>query len=161
MATATHTIDVRATASLTGTFSMQGRTTRAGVPVTLTGALFGVFSGSSIEQMSNNLVITGLTSYDTSTLTTNQPRYLNVTADLGKTVAGDKGTMAALELKGGNAVWTDNVIDVLDASQVGHDWGVTGDGDVNFSGKADIFDLAIVGGNYNLTSAAAYGTWVP
>jgi len=161
LATTSTSIDVRATASLTGTFSMQGRTTRAGVPVTLTGALFGVFNGSSIEQMSNNLVITGLTSYDTYTLTTNQPRYLNVTSALAKTVAGDKGTMAALELKGGNAVWTDNVIDVLDASQVGHDWGVTGNGDVNFSGKADIFDLAIVGGNYNLTSAAAYGTWVP
>jgi hypothetical protein len=161
LATTSTSIDVRATASLTGTFSMQGRTTRAGVPVTLTGTLFGALSGLSIDQISNNLVITGVISYDTYTLTTNQPRYLNVTADLAKTVAGNKGTMNALELKGGNAVWTNNVIDVYDASRVGTDWGVTGDGDVNFSGKVDIFDLAIVGGNYNLTSATAYGTWVP
>jgi hypothetical protein len=161
LATASHAIDVRATASLTGTFSMQGRTTRAGVPVTLTGTLFGSLLGTSFDQISNNLVITGVISYDTYTLTTNQARYLNVTADLAKTVAGNKGTMNALELKGGNAVWTNNVIDVYDASRVGTDWGVTGDGDVNFSGKVDIFDLAIVGGNYNLTSATAYGTWVP
>ncbi|MEA5077455.1 MAG: hypothetical protein VB013_02680, partial [Anaerolineaceae bacterium] len=161
LATTSATIDVQGTASLTGTFSMQGRTTRGGIPVTLTGTLFGALSGSSIDQISNNLVITGVISYDTYTITTNQSRYLNVTSDLGKTVAGNKGTMNALELKGGNAVWTNNTIDLNDASRVGADWGVTGDGDVNFSGKVDIFDLAIVGGNYNLTSALAYGTWVP
>jgi hypothetical protein len=35
------------------------------------------------------------------------------------------------------------------------------DGDVNFDGKVNIQDLALVGGNYRLTSADVYGSWVP
>jgi len=52
---------------------------------------------------------------------------------------------------------------VTDASLVGAQWGsmLGGDGDVNFSDKVDIFDLAIVGGNYTLTSAVVYAAWVP
>ncbi len=163
LASATANVDVQAAASLTGTFSMQGRTVRSGIPVTLTGTLFGALNGTTIDVISGNLTINNVVGYDTYTVTTDQSRYLNVTADLNKTVDGDAGTMAALELKGGNAKWTDNVINVDDASQVGHDWGsiLDVDGDVNFSGKVDIFDLAIVGGNYNLTSGTAYGTWVP
>jgi len=154
----TKTISVQNTTSLIGTFSMQGRTVRSGIPVVLTGATYGTLNGITIDQMTDNLTITNVVSYETYTLTTNQPRYLNVTADLGKTVLGSRGTMSPLELKGGNAVWTDNEINVTDASLVGAQWGsmLGGDGDVNFSDKVDIFDLAIVGGNYTLTSAVVY-----
>ena len=31
----------------------------------------------------------------------------------------------------------------------------------NFSGKVDIFDLTLVGGNWGSTSASVYGTWAP
>ena len=34
------------------------------------------------------------------------------------------------------------------------------DADVNFSGKVDIFDLALVGGNFDLTSADVYEDWL-
>jgi len=33
-------------------------------------------------------------------------------------------------------------------------------GDANFSGKVDIFDLALVGGNYGL-NGNVYNTWIP
>ena len=35
------------------------------------------------------------------------------------------------------------------------------DADINNDGKVDIFDLAMVAGNYGLTSALAYGEWLP
>ena len=151
---------------ITGTVSMQGRTVRSGVPVTLTKVglpVYGPFNATSIDVISNNLTFT-LVNGGTYTITTNQPRYLNVYAGLGKQiyVAGNT-TITLLELKGGNAVWSDNVINAGDASFVGTWYGQTvdTDADVNFSGNVDIFDLALVGGNYDLTSAIVYGTWTP
>jgi hypothetical protein len=50
-------------ATLTGSVSMQGRSTRAGVPMTLTGATgfpFGPYTATSIEQISNNLIFSSL-----------------------------------------------------------------------------------------------------
>ena len=42
----------------------------------------------------------------TYTITTNQPRYLNVTAGLAKTInVSSEQAITPLELKGGNAVW--------------------------------------------------------
>jgi len=101
--------------------------------------------------------------------TTNQPRYLNITADLLKTFAANKSkTLPDLRLRAGNAVWTDNVINTLDAGRVGTDWNKPFEnsflgscGDVNFDGYVNIQDLALVGGNYELTNAQAYGTWIP
>jgi hypothetical protein len=146
--------------SVIGTISMQGRTVRSGVLVTLTATNYGPFSGTTVDIITNNLTITGVAE-DTYTVTTYQPRYLNVTAALGKTITVDGAdyTMAPLELRGGNAVWVnDNVINVQDASAVGSDYGKTGDmdADVNFDGKVNIQDLALVGGNFDLTSEHAY-----
>ena len=97
--------------------------------------------------------------------TTNQPRYLNVDDNLDKhfTITTANVLLPALELKGGNAIWTDNVIDVLDAGEVGTKYGsvLNVDADVNFSGKVDIFDLALVGGNYGLDSSDVYDSWLP
>ena len=65
---------------------------------------------------------------------------------------------------GGNAVWTDNLINIQDISKVGGAYGIgdiTSDADVNFDGRVNIQDLTIVGGNYRLTSAIAYESWVP
>lgn len=152
-------------ANVTGTVSMQGRTARAGVPFTLTGSL-GSVTFTSTSWISGNLSFPNLAA-GTYTITTHQPRYLNITSDLLKTITiSGTDAIAPLELKGGNANWTDNVIDINDASRVGGVYGQTlsdDDGDVNFSGKVDIFDLALVGGNFDLTSAAAYSSthWVP
>ncbi len=154
-------------ASVTGTISMQGRLTTAGVPVTLTGTLgFGPYTVPSVEGASGNLTFTDLV-VGTYTITTNQPRYLNITADMAKVINIAKDTdIAALRLRGGNAIWeNDNVIDNLDLGKVtlGYTAGITShpDADVNFDNRINIQDLALVGGNYNLTSAGAYGTWQP
>ena len=151
--------------SVIGTVSMQGRTARRGAPMTFTGSPFGPYTATSIEQISNNLVWTNVAE-GTYLITTNQPRYLNVTSDLNITVAisATKTSIAPLELKGGNAFYADNIINTGDASLVGGQYGGTGstlNGDVNFDGRVNIQDLAIVGGNFYLTSANAYGSWVP
>jgi len=72
-------------------------------------------------------------------------------------------TLSALWLRGGNAIWTDNEIDLDDASKVGTDWGSVAnpDGNVNFDGIVNIQDLALVGGNFTLNAANAYAGWAP
>lgn len=163
------TIDVYANYSLTGIFSMQGRTFRGGIPVTLTGVItgFGPYPLDSTDVLGVNWNLTDVAA-GAYTITTSQPRYLNVTAALNKTIdVAMKTAIAALELKGGDATG-DNIIGTGDASVIGTQYGSSGadkNADVNFSGKVDIFDLALVGGNFNLTSATAYGIgnniWIP
>ncbi len=165
LATLTQSVISLPNFTVTGTISMQGRTARRGAPVKFTGSPFGPYTAISIEQISNNLVWTNVAE-GTYLITTNQPRYLNVTSALNITVAisASKTTILPLELKGGNAYYADNVINTGDASLVGGQYGGTGstlDGDVNFDGRVNIQDLAIVGGNFYLTSAGAYGSWVP
>jgi len=166
--------------AVTGTFSMQGNASRAGIPVTLTWGGTLVTYGPSAETssaISNNFSVSVLYGGE-YTITTLQPRYLNVTADLLKkiTVAGPYN-MSALLLRGGNAYWRvsdtvlDNIINSGDSSIVGTQYGSSGadagfgnHGDCNFDGIVNIQDLALVGGNWSLTSAIAYnGTlpWVP
>ena len=166
--------------AVTGTFSMQGNASRAGIPVTLTwGGTLVTYgpSANTTSAISNNFSLSVLYGGE-YTITTLQPRYLNVTADLLKkiTVAGPYN-MSALLLRGGNAYWRvsdtvlDNIINSGDSSIVGTQYGSSGadagfgnHGDCNFDGIVNIQDLALVGGNWSLTSLAAYsGTlpWVP
>lgn len=159
-----------------GTFSMQSRTTRLGIPVTLTifsgVPSYGPYSGFTIDQVSNNLTLTPVNG-GTYKITTNQPRYLNLSnVDLiashnptDKTILVDSDkTMNALELMGGNAQWTDNYIDILDAGIIGTGYktmGIDYDGDVNFDNFVDVRDLAIVGSNWHKSSADFYNIWSP
>ena len=155
--------------TVTGRISMQGRWYRGGVPVRLeTGTLgFGPYNTTSTDVFGSSNFSFVNVGDDTYVFTTNQPRYLNVTAAMGKSFNVNPSlVITTLELKGGNAIWADNVIDVNDASAVGTDYGKTSgflnaDADVNFDNKVNIFDLALVGGNFNLTSANAYLTWTP
>ena len=152
--------------NITGTVSMQGRTVTSGVPMTLTALLvpYGPYQATSFDQISNNISFSSVAAGG-YLITTNQPRYLNLTADLNitKVFSSEAFTINRLELKGGNAKWTDNLIDLSDASVITTVYGQTGDmdADVNFDGKVNILDLALVGGNYNLTSATAYASWTP
>ena len=163
--------------TITGDFSMQGRVERGGIPVTLTwgGTLvpYGP-SADTTDVIGNNFTL--LVNYGgTYTITTNQPRYLNVITATGKTIMVDGNEiLPALRLRGGNAVWMDSetvfndFIDGGDASLVGTQYGTGGtsdllgnNGDCNFDGKVNIQDLALVGGNFDLTSATAYAAWLP
>lgn len=172
--------------TVTGNFSMQGNLSRAGVPVTFTwnGDLVSYGPTGYSTAVSGTNFSLALTYGGSYTITTNQPRYLNVytAVDFFKTInlTGDR-LLPELRLRGGNAYWRvvdesnaytdqyDNTVNGSDASVVGTDWGPNSSsdltinhGDVNFDGKVNIQDLALVGGNYGLTSAAAYGTtWLP
>ncbi len=168
LATTSETFDLLGNFTITGTFSMQGRSTRAGIPVTLDYQDLVAYTdktGTTINQISYNLSITDVNGGNWL-LTTNQARYLNVIADNDKIFMVDGNeTLNALQLLGGNADYTDNEIDVDDASVVGTQYGgVTGvnelsllDGDCNFDGKVNVQDLALVGGNFDETSESAYG----
>jgi hypothetical protein len=163
------TIEVLGDFDVTGTISMQGRTVRSGVPLTLTdvnGApVYGPFTDDSGPELAFNVLFSPVNGgiYEITTL---QPRYLNVTADLNKQfLVNSAYEIEPLELQGGNAIWTDNDIDINDASLVGAQYGWTGntstqDADVNFDDKVNIQDLALVGGNFDLDSATAYADWL-
>jgi len=155
--------------SFIGTVSMQGNLNRAGVPV-----IFDLVSEfdpayvrtfTTVNTISGNL--TGTLTYGGDYLiTTNQPRYLNVIAAnnrlLSLPLAVGK-TMNPLELKAGNAIYTDNIINNLDSGHVGSGYigGIATypDADVNFDNKINIQDLALVGGNYMLDHTV-YDSWV-
>ena len=167
LTTLTDTAVVNSNFAITGTFSMQGNLNRGGIPVTLTWTGTGwtyAASDTTEDLLVDNFQVT-VTYGGDYTITTLQPRYLNVYADVSFskiiTVADDY-PLPALQLRGGNAVWTNNEIDLEDASKVGADWGsvLNPDGNVNFDSIVNIQDLALVGGNYGLTSADAYGTWL-
>jgi len=134
---------------------------RAGVPVTLTSGTV-VLDTLSTALSDINYGFTGVETL-TYTFTTSQARYLNLTADSGKTFLVNRDlTLTPLRLYGGD-VDGDNVIGLLDASNFGSDWGSTLDpeSNINFDGIVNIQDLALIGGNYGLTSATAYNWWSP
>jgi len=157
-------------ASFTGTVSMQGQlTNRKNVPMTLTAPVgfgFGPYNATSDSR--GKLTFTNLP-VGSYFVTTNQARYLNLYlgAGVNEQWVIDLSTLTSLPelwLRGGNAVWTNNIIDLNDANRVGSDWGATvtadTDGDVNFDGIVNIQDIALVGGNFDLTSATAYADWL-
>ena len=166
-------LEVGASCSVYGSFGTEGRLNRDGIPVTLEeGEVFGSgpYTGITIDRLGVNLTLNNVMA-DTYTVTTAQPRCLNVTAELNKTITmtGDY-TMQPLTLRCGNALWSDNIIDVYDVGIVGGQWGMSpGDlkpgetlnGDFNFDNIVNIRDLALVAGNYGLSSEDVYVNWTP
>ncbi len=160
--------------TVSGSFSVQGRADRGGIPVTLSVGEYvgqGPYTVNTTNVSGNNLAFTNV-AMDVYILTTAQPRCLNLTEALGKSFGMTSGntTLAALALVRGNAAWTDNEINAGDVSVLGTYWGLTPadlkpgdrlDGDVNFDGVVDLRDLAIVAGNFGLTSALVYAGWTP
>ncbi|NLF35527.1 MAG: hypothetical protein GX585_06135, partial [Clostridiales bacterium] len=135
---------------------------RAGVGITLTPVSGVTRTTSSIAALDINYGFTGVETL-TYTFTTSQARYLNLTADSGKTFLVNRDlTLTPLRLYGGD-VDKSNEIGVNDASLVGAAWGSTEDpeANINYDGIVNIQDLALVGGNFGLTSATAYNSWSP
>jgi len=161
-------VTVRNHYTVTGTVSMQGRTERSGILVTLTSNVLGIewgpFQATSTAPISSNVSLANVVENHQYQLTISQDRYLDVTVASGKLVDVDTDLgLNAIELLGGD-VNDSNAIGVDDASIVGTDYGSSGtenEGDANFDGMVNIQDLALVGGNYGLTSATAYGGWTP
>ena len=148
--------------------SAQGAQNRGGIGVALAnGSNYGMgpYSGTSLNQSGSNLTIASVLT-DSYRITTNHARVLNITSALNKTftLAPGANTVPALRLVAGNAVWTDNVINLNDWTAVCGALGnpsQNADADVNFDGLVDARDLALVAGNWGLTSAVAYVAWLP
>lgn len=147
--------------------AQQGLRNRGGITLNLgQGLHYGfAYSGVSTNIPGENLTIESVAA-DTYLLTTNQPRVLNLTTASNKTVTltSGQGALSPLLLRGGNAVWTDDVIDIHDLTLVtgGYlDPAANPDADVNFDGVVNILDIGLVAGNYGLNSQTAYANWTP
>ena len=148
--------------------SVQGVENRGGIEVALARGLnngMGPYSGSSLNQTGSNLTITNVVA-DSYRISTNHARVLNITPEMNKTYLLAEGAepIPALRLISGNAVWTDNEINLDDYTAVCGAWGdvtLNEDADVNFDGFVDARDLALVAGNWGLNSDAAYAAWLP
>ena len=165
LASASETFVTLGDFNVSGTISMQGRSVRSGVPLKLASMTMPYYPDNDIfssNEISNNVLFTGVNG-GLFNISTSQERYLNVSAAMGRTldITGDL-VLPDLELKGGNADWSDNVIDISDAGVVGGlygDGGLADNADVNFDDRVNIQDLALVGGNFDLTSEEAYAGW--
>ena len=154
--------------TLSGSFDLQGRTNRGGVPVTLSVGQYasqGPYTVPTTNVSGNNLAFTNV-AMDVYTVSTNQAHYLNISPEMGRQIAllASGNVLPPLRLIGGNAVWTNYEIDIYDVALVSGEIGKTvfdADADINGDGKVDIFDLALVAGNYGMTSAVAYAGWTP
>ena len=159
--------------TLSGSFEMQGRVDRGGIPVTLSvgqNVFQGPYTVPTTNVPGDNLAFTNV-AMDVYTVSTSQAGYLNISTDMGRQIAllESGNVLPPLRLLGGNAVWTGHAtsneqIDIYDVSLVSGEIGKTAfiaDADINDDGKVDIFDLALVAGNFGMTSAVAYAGWTP
>ena len=154
--------------TLSGSFDLQGRTDRGGVPVTLSVGQYvgqGPYTVPTTNIEGSNLAFTNV-AMDLYTVSTGQAGYLNITPEMGKQIAllASGNVLPPLRLLGGNAVWTNNAIDIFDVALVSGEIGKTtfiADADSNNDGKVDIFDLALVAGNFGMNSVDAYVDWLP
>ncbi len=153
--------------TLSGSLELQGRANRGGIPVTLSEGQYvgeGPYTATTTNVSSSNLAFTNV-AMDFYTVSTGQAGYLNISGDMGRQIAllASGNVLPPLRLLGGNADWTDNVINSQDLALVAGEIGKTtfnDDADINNNGKVDIFDLALVAGNYGMTSADAYADWL-
>ena len=158
-------ISVKApTTTVTGTVSMQGRIARDGAIVTISIVGKDTVQATSIDQMVDNVSLSPVP-YSTGYLVTiTKLGYLDVNSDLEKhfDVSLNSKIIRTIELKGGDADGND-MVNVNDANLIGTDYGLPGHSDsdnfsdINSSGAVDIYDLALMGGNYDTDSVDAYG----
>ena len=164
---ATYNTTIKPT-TLSSSLDLQGRTNRGFTPVTLSVGQYvgqGPYAVITNNIEGNNLYFPNV-AMDVYTVSTGQAGYLNITPEMGKQIAllASGNILPPLRLLGGNAVWTDNAIDIFDVALVSGEIGKTvfiADADSNNDGKVDIFDLALVAGNFGMTSTLAYGEWLP
>ena len=145
--------------TVTGTVQMQGRTERSGVLIELVhNTLEYLYDTLSTNFITDNYTLSNVAAGE-YTLTITHDRYLDFvyttynTADIN---------LSRLELRGGD-VQKDNEIDIFDASLVGTNYGASGNNaaDANFDGTVNIQDLAMIGGNFDMTPGDAYSGWTP
>lgn len=111
----------------------------------------------------NNLLIENV-AIDTYTVTASHPGCLSASGTIVIPADTASYSLPALVLRSGNAQGEDDIIDVYDLAIVNgayNDFAANPQGDLNFDGLIDARDLALVAGNFGLTSEAAYPVWLP
>ena len=124
----------------------------------------GPYNATTTNVSGNNLSFTNV-AMDVYTVSTAEAGYLNISPAMGRQIAllASGNVLPPLRLVGGNAVWTNNEIDIYDVALVSGEIGKVSynpDADINGDGKVDIFDLALVAGNYGMNSVDAYAGWL-
>jgi hypothetical protein len=153
--------------TLGGSLELQGRADRGGVKMYLSQGQYvlqGPYNATTTNVSGNNLAFTDV-AMDVYTVSTAQAGYLNISPGMGRQIAllASGNVLPPLRLLGGNAVWTNDEIDINDVALVSGEIGKISfdpDADINNDGKVDIFDLALVAGNFGMTSAIAYAGWL-
>ena len=150
---------------LIANFGVQGKLDRSGVKLSLAPGAAHEFDyeGWSTNTAGVNLLIEDV-AVDTYTVTASHEGCLSASGTIVIPLDGESYSLPALVLRSGNAQDTDDIIDVYDLAIVNGaygDFGANPDGEVNFDGKIDARDMALVAGNYGLTSAVAYAGWLP
>jgi len=148
--------------------SVQGVLDRGGIDVAFARGLnygMGTYQGRSTNTTGDNLRIESVVA-DTYRISTNHPRVLNITPEMNITYLLTEGAEQGpvLRLISGNAVWTDNEINLDDWTAVCGALGdpsKNADADVNFDGFVDARDLVLVAGNFGLSSEVVYAAWNP
>jgi len=154
-----------ATSAVAGNIFLQGQSARAGVPISLgTGETYaqGPFTALSTPTLRFNLDFGSVVNNDNYTFTTAQPGYLNLNLSL-VVPPGNDLALPPLRLLAGDAM-ADNAITTADLDAIRDAFDVIGLGnaaDLNDDGMVDVRDLALAAGNYGLSSANAYGSWLP
>jgi hypothetical protein len=137
-------------ASIGGVATHQGQTTHEGITVTATGAV----TVSGPTNGSGDFLIGELRAGDYS-LQADAPRYLPSCTTVSGLLPGEARTVPATTLRGGDSN-DDDVVNIGDATLVAANFSTTPPGDeradINADGTVDVRDLAILGGNYELSA---------
>lgn len=150
---------------LIANMTVQGTLDRSGVNLSLaSGTAYGLsYSGSSNNDPDDNLLIASV-AVDTYTVTASREGCLSASGTIVIPPDAASYNLPALVLRSGNAQDEDDIIDLDDLAIVNGaymDFASNPQGDLNFDGLIDARDLALVAGNYGLTSSAAYTNWPP
>ena len=149
---------------LIANMQVQGKVDRSGVKLSLaSGAAYGLsYEGCSTDNPGDNLLIASV-AVDTYTVTASHAGCLSASGTIVIPADAASYSLPALVLRSGNAQDADDIIDVYDLAIVNGAYGdfeANPEGDVNFDGQIDACNLALVAGNFGLTSEMAYAGWL-
>lgn len=152
------------TFKVTGQVDLQGRSNESGALLNL--AMLNTFGPYSAASDSWGKITLTAVAGDTYTLSISRDQYLDL-LPMQLTISANKDlsklVMIAGDVSGSTTGMEDNIINMYDVSYISNVYSFTsgyGKADLNGDGVVNIYDLALVGGNYDKNSTTAY-TWAP
>lgn len=155
--------------NLVANMGAQGTLDRGGVKLSLAPGethwlpYEGLSTNIPDDNLADNLLIENV-AIDTYTVTASRQGCLSASGTIVIPPDAASYNLPALVLRSGNAQDEDDIIDLDDLAIVNgayNNFAANPQGDLNFDGLIDARDLALVAGNYGLTSSAAYTNWPP